>query len=90
MSPQQIDANQLPKQFCENIVVGSNDQTFVLITLVGVNATAYAISPEHAKSLAKTLNEHVANFEKNVRPIRDITAGVRSPIQPTELPPKSK
>ena len=51
MQPQQIDVAQLPKQYCENIVVGSNDQMFMLITMVGINATAYAITPEHAKRL---------------------------------------
>lgn len=75
----------MPKQYCENIIVGSNDQMFMLITLVGTNATAYAITPEHAKHFAKILNDHVQKFAKDVRPIRDIAAGVPSPIQTSDL-----
>ncbi|MHB1086820.1 MAG: hypothetical protein ACYCZ0_03680 [Minisyncoccota bacterium] len=90
MNKNQISIDQLPKQFSENIVVGSNDQTFVLIVTVGVNANAYAISPEHAKNLVKVLGEHIQKFEADVRPIRDIAAGVKSPIQQSELGAKGK
>jgi hypothetical protein len=85
-----VDIGQLPKQFCENIVVGSNDQMFMLITLVGVNAVAYAITPEHAKNLVKALSEQVERFEKNVRPIADLSKGLASPIQMSELGGNSK
>ncbi len=90
MQPQNIDINQLPKQYCENIVVGSNDQMFMLIAIVGTNATSFAISPEHAKNLLKILSEHVSKFEKDVRLIRDVSEGVRSPIQTSELDSNGK
>jgi hypothetical protein len=88
MPPNNLDINQVPKQFSEQMVVGSNNQFFVLIPIAGTNATAYAITPEHAKVLAKTLTEHVENFEKNVRKI-DI-GGMPSPIQRSDLPPSDQ
>lgn len=57
----------------------------MFVVLVGGNATAYAITPEHAKNMVKILSEHVEKFEKDVRPIRDVSASVRSPLQPSEL-----
>jgi len=87
MDPKQININQIPKQFCEKMVIGSNNQFFVVIPVVGATATAYAITPEHAKSLAKTLTEHVAKFEMNIRPIPDMGNAVPSPIQTSDLPP---
>ena len=88
MDSKQINIDQIPKQFCEKMVVGSNNQFFVVIPVVGSTATAYAITPEHAKSLAKTLTEHVAKFEMNIRPIPDMGASVPSPIQTSDLPPQ--
>lgn len=85
--PQQINLDQLPKQYCENIIVGSNNQAFTIVPIVGVNATAFAISPEHAKNLVKILAEHVEKFEKTVRQISDLNAPTPSPIQSKDLPP---
>jgi hypothetical protein len=87
MDPKQINIDQIPKQFCEKMLIGSNNQFFVVIPIVGANATAYAITPEHAKSLVKTLSEHVAKFETNIRPIPDMGGAVPSPIQTSDLPP---
>lgn len=87
MDSNQINIDQIPKQFCEKMLIGSNNQFFVVIPFVGLNATAYAITPEHAKSLVKTLQEHVAKFETNIRPIPDMGNAVPSPIQTSDLPP---
>jgi hypothetical protein len=89
MNPQtqNIDLNQIAKQFCERVIVGSSDQFFVLIPIVGTNATAYALTPEHAKNLVKVLSEHITKFEANVREIKDINAAIPSPIQTGDLPP---
>ncbi len=88
MDPKQINIDQIPKQFCEKMLVGSNNQFFVVMPLVGQNATAYAITPEHAKRLVKTLQEHVAKFEMNIRPIPDMGGAIPSPIQTSDLPPQ--
>ncbi len=87
MDPKQININQIPKQFSEKMLVGSNNQFFVIVPIVGSNATAYAITPEHAKSLVKMLQEHVAKFEMNVRDIPELNGAVPSPIQTSDLPP---
>jgi hypothetical protein len=83
----EINIDQLPKQFSENIIVGSNDQTFIFVVLVGSNAVAYALSPEHAKNVSKVLSTHIERFEKNVRTIRE---GTPSPLQRSELGPSGK
>jgi hypothetical protein len=83
----QINIDQIPKQFSERTVVGSNNQFFVLMPVVGTNATAFALTPEHAKSLSKVLSERVEKFEKTVRTIPDPKGAVLSPIQTTDLPP---
>ena len=85
----QIDLNQVPKQFCEKMVIGSNNQFFVVVPIVGTNATAFAITPEHAKNLAKVLTEHVVKFEKNVRAIPELHGAIPSPIQSSDLPPNN-
>lgn len=79
---QEINLEQIPKQFAERAVIGSNNQFFVIVPIVGMNATAYALTPEHAKELSVSLANHVAKFEKDVRPILD---GVPSPIQKPDL-----
>lgn len=89
MNPQPIDINQVPKQLSENVMVGANNEMFVIIPVVGTNATAYALTPEHAKRLSKLLAERVSDFEKKVRPITEST-GVPSPIQTSDLPPNGK
>lgn len=89
MDPKQINISEIPKQFCEKMLVGSNNQFFVVVPVVGTSATAYAITPEHAKSLARTLAEHVAKFEVNIRPIPDMGGAVPSPIQTSDLPPNN-
>ena len=87
MDSPQVNPDQVPKKFCEKMLIGSNNQFFVVMPFVGTNATAYALTPEHAKSLVKTLSAHVAKFETNIRPIPDMGAAVPSPIQTSDLPP---
>ena len=87
MDSPQANLDQVPKQFCEKMLIGSNNQFFVVMPFVGSNATAYALTPEHAKSLLKTLSQHVAKFETNIRPIPDMGGSVPSPIQTSDLPP---
>lgn len=77
----------MPKQFAERSIIGSNNQYFVFIPLVGANGNAYALTPEHAKELLKNLSTHVANFEKNIRPIQE---GVPSPIQKQDVDSSGK
>jgi hypothetical protein len=86
---QQLNIDQIPKQFCDKIMVGSSNQVFILMPIVGTNATAFVITPEHAKDLLKKLSEQVLNFEKNVRTIAEVDAGIPSPIQMSDLPPNS-
>ena len=90
MPPKQINLDQVPKQFSERIIVGSTNQFFILMPVVGTNATAYALTPEHAKSLAKILQQHIEKFEKDFRPISDTDSGVPSPIRRSDLPPSSE
>ena len=89
MDPKQIDLNQLGKQFCDNCVVGMNNEAFFLIPIAGQQATAYVLTPEHAKRLSQSLTHYVQLYEKNNRPITsNWTEHMPSPIQMTDLPGK--
>ncbi len=82
--PQPIDLNQVPKQLCENVVLGFNGESFLMGMVVGTNLTPYALTPEHAKRLAKLLTEKVETFEAQHRPI-DENPKIPSPMQITDL-----
>ena len=89
--PQPLDLNQVPKQLCENVLVGFNGESFLMGMAVGTNLTPYALTPEHAKRLAKLLTEKVATFESQYRKI-DENPKIPSPMQISDLggaPPES-
>ena len=81
---QSLDLNQVPKQLCENVLVGFNGESFLMGMAVGTNLTPYALTPEHAKRLAKLLTEKVETFEKQYRPI-DENPKIPSPMQISDL-----
>lgn len=88
---QQLDLNQVPKQLCENVIIGFNGESFMIGMIVGTNIAPYALTPEHTKRLAKLLAEKVALFEKQFRAI-DETQKIPSPMQISDLgnnPPQS-
>jgi len=82
--PQPFDLNQVPKQLCENVLVGFNGESFLMGMAVGTNLTPYALTPEHAKRLAKLLTEKVETFESQYRPI-DENPKIPSPMQISDL-----
>ena len=51
---------------------------------MGTNLTPYALTPEHAKRLAKLLTEKVETFEKQYRKI-DEEPKIPSPMQISDL-----
>lgn len=81
---QPLDINQVPKQLCENVLIGFNGESFMMGMVVGNNLAPYALTPEHAKRLAKLLADKVATFEKQYRPI-DEEQKIPSPMQITDL-----
>ena len=82
--PQPLDLNHVPKQLCENVLIGFNGESFMVGMAVGNNLAPYALTPEHAKRLAKLLNEKIALFEQQYRHI-DETQKIPSPMQITDL-----
>lgn len=81
-----MDINQAPKQFCDNIVAGYSSEYFVLVLKNGNSATAYSISPAHAKRLAQYMTYQVEQFEKENGEIKAAwTPNITSPIQPGDL-----
>lgn len=77
-----VDLNKAPKQFCENITAGFSPEFFVLGLQTGVNGTAYAITPQHAKRLAQYLTHQVTEFEKQFGEIKaQWNPNIQSPIQ---------
>ena len=59
-----MDLKTAPKQFCENIVVGTSPEFFVIGMLVGGTGTAYAVTPQHAKRLHQYLEHNIKEYEK--------------------------
>ena len=82
--PQPIDLNQIPKQLCENVLIGFNGESFLIGMVVGNNLAPYALTPEHTKRFAKLLAEKVALFEKQHRPIEE-EPKIPSPMQISDL-----
>lgn len=83
-SPQPLDLSQVPKQLCENVLAGFTGEAFFMGLAVGNHLSAYALTPEHAKRLAKLLTEKVATFEKQYRAI-DEEPKIPSPMQISDI-----
>lgn len=82
--PQPLDLAQVPKQLCENVLIGFNGESFMVGMVVGNNLAPYALTPEHAKRLAKLLAEKIALFEKQYRSIEE-NPKIPSPMQISDL-----
>lgn len=77
-----MDLNKLPKKFCENVLAGYGPEMFVVALKSGVEETAYAVSPAHAKRIAQHLAHQVAQYEKQFGTINsEWTPDVKSPFQ---------
>jgi hypothetical protein len=81
---QPLDITQIPKQLCENVLIGFDGESFMIGMIVGNNLAPFALTPEHAKRFAKLLAEKVALFEKQHRPIEE-EPKIPSPMQITDL-----
>ena len=81
-----MDLNQIPKQYCENVVAGHTPEHFIMVMTVGNSATAYALSPKHMKRLVQSLTHQLAEYEKQFGTIDATWApGIESPIQTKDL-----
>jgi len=81
-----MDLNKIPKQFCENVIVGHSGENFVTAMIVGETISAYAFTPQHMKRLAQNLAHQVSEFEKINGTINATwTPGIESPIQTKDL-----
>jgi len=85
-----IDFNRVPKQFCDNITIGFNAETFLMALASGEGAIVYALSPEHAKRLMQYLEHDIAEYEKQFGEIKaSWSPGIPSPFQSTDFPAKN-
>lgn len=81
-----MDFNNIPKQFCENVVAGHSEENFVMIMSVGETAQAYALTPPHMKRLVQSLSHQVGEYEKKFGPIQaKWSPGIESPIQSKDI-----
>ena len=81
-----MDFNKIPKQFCENVVAGHSEESFVLIMSVGETAQAYALTPAHMKRLIQSLEHQVEEYEKKFGTIQATwSPGIESPIQSKDI-----
>lgn len=86
-----MDLNKTPKQFCENVNIGTTSEFFILALLSGEDAKTYVLTPQHAKRLSQSLAYHIAEFEKKYGEIgTEWTPGVQSPIQMTDIKKDSR
>ncbi len=81
-----MDFNKIPKQFCENVIVGHSQENFVMIMSVGETANAYALTPPHMKRLVQSLMHQIGEYEKKFSPIQARwSPGIESPIQSKDI-----
>ena len=72
-----------PKVFCESIQLATTPEYFVMSLTSGADATAYALTPQHAKRLVQYLSHQVSQYEKEYGTINaDWKPQIVSPIQP--------
>ncbi len=81
-----MDFNKIPKQFCENVVAGHSEESFVMIMSVGETAQAYALTPSHMKRLVQSIGHQVNEYEKKFGPIQAVwSPDIESPIQSKDI-----
>jgi hypothetical protein len=80
---QKFDLQTAPKQFCENIAVGFHKEFFVMAMMNGTTATAYTLTPQHAKRLKQYLDHQIAEYEKQNGVIKGTnwSPEIKSPVQ---------
>ena len=81
-----MDFSKIPKQFCENVVAGHSQDSFVLLMSVGEAVQAYALTPPHMKRLVQSLSHQVGEYEKQFGTIdAKWSPGIESPIQTKDI-----
>ncbi len=81
-----MDLNKVPKQFCENVVIGLSQELFVMGMLNGEGGSFFALTPQHMKRLSQYLTHQITEYEKNFGAINaQWSPFVQSPIQTKDL-----
>ncbi len=81
-----MDLSKAPKQFCDNINVGFNNEFFVMAISSGQTASVFALTPEHAKRLMQMLSHDISNYEKQFGELKtEWSSNIPSPIQVSDL-----
>lgn len=81
-----MDLAKIPKQFCENVIAGHTEESFVVLMSAGETAHAYALTPAHMKRLVQSLSHQVAEYEKKFGVITaKWSPGITSPLQTKDI-----
>ncbi len=81
-----MDLNKIPKQFCENVLAGHSEESFIVVMTVGETANAYALTPQHMKRFVQSLTHQVKEYEKEFSTIEATwSPGIESPIQTKDI-----
>jgi hypothetical protein len=81
-----MDFNKIPKQFCENVVVGHSEENFAVMMSVGETVNAYALTPKHMKRLVQSLSHQISEYEHKFGTIEaKWSPGIESPIQSKDI-----
>ncbi len=79
-----FDFNKVPKQHCDNVLIGTSQESFVMAFFSGANAAVFAFTPQHAKRLSQSLSHNLEQYEKRFGNIdAEWKPGIQSPIQIT-------
>jgi hypothetical protein len=89
MNQNKIDLANVPKHFCQGVLIASTNDAFFAMVDTGGNKITYAFTPEHMKQLYQSIGYHIGEFEKKSRKIEaNWSPGIESPIQSNDLKDK--
>ena len=81
-----MDLLKAPKQFCDNINVGFNNEFFVMAISSGQTAAVFALTPAHAKRLMQMLSNNISKYEKQFGELKtEWSSDMPSPIQISDI-----
>lgn len=89
MNPEQLNFDAVPKILFDGSVVGVGRHFLPLAMRTGPQVQVYAIVPEDMKNLHAIIGNALKLYEDMYGPIPDSKAPIPSPINLSDLPPRS-
>ena len=81
-----MDLTKAPKQFCDNVNIGFNNEFFLMGVSSGQTGIVYALTPLHTKRLMQMLKHDIENYEKQFGELKtEWSSNIASPIQVSDI-----